>query len=115
MPPPGLQVLVDNDNVVRLNGAQVTNLTTGERQYLDAQAVVQFRVQDEDYEDVAGETWPVTMTYLANSQGNFIGVLAADVALEADTDYHFLATVEYGANAHGTWDIPLRVLTRDET
>ena len=103
---------VGNDLVVRLVGAQAVNLSTGVATYLTGAATVQFRIQTAAYVDVAGETWPQAMSYIAGSEGNFLGVVRNDVALQAGVAYRFIATVDAGPDQHGTWDIPLPVLTR---
>lgn len=102
-----------NDHAVTFSGAQTLSLTTGVRVYLTGAAVVTFRVQTVAGVDVAGASWPLTMTYISGSQGDFIGVLPDAVALVAGTAYRFVATVDAGANQYGTWTIPLPVLARD--
>ena len=102
-----------NDNVVRLTGARAVSLATGVSTYLTGAASVTFRVQTETYVDVPGETWPLSMTYIAGSDGNFIGVLRNEVVLSVGAQYRFIGVVDAGNNQFGTWDIPLPVLRRD--
>jgi len=102
----------NNDHAVRLTGASALNLATGLASALTGTALVQFRVQDADYVDVVGETWPQTMMYIAGSLGDFIGVLRNEVVLQVGATYHFIATVDAGPDQYAEWDIPLPVLTR---
>ena len=108
-----MRAFIDNDHVVRFSGAKTTRLDTGEDVFLDAGAVVQFRIQTTDHVDVAGETWPQTMSYIAGSEGDFIGVLRRSVVIETDTTYLFIGTADYGVDSHAHWEDPLLVITRD--
>lgn len=108
-----MDAFVANDNTVRLTGARTTRLDTGEDVYLDAGATVTFRVQSMSYVDVTGETWPVTMSYIAGSQGDFIGVLRDTVVLDAGLEYRFVGQVDNGVDQHGSWDIPLHARNRE--
>jgi hypothetical protein len=103
---------IANDHVVRLTGARAISLATGLVTYLTAGATVNFRIQTSAYVDVAGETWPQTMTYIAASNGDFLGVLRNEVALVAGQLYRFIGTVQGGTDQSGIWDIPLQVRTR---
>lgn len=107
-----LYAYTGNDHIVRFSGGQTVVLTTGEAIALDAAATVQFSIQTVEYEDILGETWPVTMQYLSGSPGNYIGVLRDSVQLEAGRSYRFIATVSNGVDAQAVWDIPLHVLDR---
>jgi hypothetical protein len=107
-----MNAYVGSDNVIRLTNARAISLATGLATALTAGAAVTFRVQTEAYVDVPGETWPQTMTYIAGSTGDFLGVLRNEVALAAGATYRLIGTVTGGTDQYGTWDIPLRVLTR---
>lgn len=101
-----------SDHVVRLTGASTTVMTTGETTYLNAGATVTFRVQTLEHVDVDGEAWPVQMTYIEGSDGDFIGVLRDTVDLDDQVEYRFLGTVENGLDQRGTWELPLLVVRR---
>lgn len=107
---------VDNDTVVHLTGAATLNVTSGEATPLDAAAIVTFRVQTLDYVDVAWPTgtWPVTMQYVAGSEGHFIGLLSREVVLEPGVLYWFIGTADNGLDQDAAWELPLRAQTRDE-
>lgn len=103
---------VDNDNVVRLDGATAVNLSTGLHTYLDGTATVRFTITDLSNVPVPGETWPVPMTYIAASQGNFIGVVRRTVQLVANQDYKFIGEVTFGLDQYGKWTQPLAATER---
>jgi hypothetical protein len=105
---------VDSDNAVWLRGASTINLTTGERAFLAGSASVTFRVQTADHVDVPGATWPATMQYIAESQGDFLGVLSDTLTWAPDQTYRLIATVEAGPDQKRTWDMPLRTLVSQE-
>ena len=46
-------------------------------------AVVTARVQDQDGSDVTGETWPVTMSYIAASDGEYDVTVTSALSLDA--------------------------------
>ena len=96
--------LVDiaTDHLIRLTGASTVSLETGERVYLDAGATVEFRLQTPDFIDVTGETWPQPMHYIANSAGDFLGVLRDTVALVPLQTYRLVTTIDNGVDQHAT-------------
>ena len=77
-------VLVNNDNVVELNGLR--NPVTGE--FLNA-ATVDITITDPDGVEVTGETWPLTIPYVAASNGIYRVIL--------DKVIDFIAGVRYTA------------------
>jgi hypothetical protein len=104
---------VSNDNVVRLSGASAILVSTGATTFLTSGATVTFRLQTLDLVDVAGETWPVTMSYIAGSDGDFIGVLRESVSLTPDQEYYFVGVVDNGADQRGSWRLLLRAQRRE--
>lgn len=107
-----MNAYVGNDNVVRLTNARAISLATGLATTLTAGATVTFRVQTAAYVDVAGDTWPQAMTYIAGSDGDFLGVLRNEVVLVPGTRYRFIGTALGGTDQFGYWDLALDALTR---
>ena len=103
---------VGSDNVVHFDGGSSVNLATGERVYLNAAATVSFTVQTAGYVNVPGQNWPAPMVWITGSQGDFLGILQNEVELEPEVEYRLIATVDFGANQHGEWDIPLHARAR---
>jgi len=108
--------IVGGDNQVTFAAGSTISQETGEPVFLDAGASVTFRVQDEAGVDLAGETWPQTARYIANSQGLFLAVLRDTVALEPHVECWFVAEVDYGPDARRPWRIRMHPLPgEDET
>lgn len=101
-----------NDHAVRFSNGRTISLTTGEVADVPADAVVQFRIQTAAYVDVGGETWPITMSHITGSHGNFIGVLRKEVEIESGVQYRFIGTVDAGDDQEAYVDIPLDVVGR---
>lgn len=109
-----MEAYVSSDNTLWLRGAQTTNLLTGERSFLNASASVTFRVQTADHVDLPDYTWPESMQYIADSPGDFLGVLRDDIPWSADQTYRLVAIVDAGNNQRRTWDMPLRVIVSQD-
>lgn len=75
------KLYVDNDNNVRLDG--LINPANGE---FVNDAVVELTLLDAAGDEVAGQAWPLTLSYIAASDGNYEGVVESTVvAEEGDT------------------------------
>jgi len=98
-----------NDNLLTLVGLQ--NEVTAA--YMNA-ATVTVTVVDSADAEIAGETWPLTMDYVATSDGNYratltdtlAALLAAGVALTAQI------TADGGAGLNGYWELPILTAAR---
>lgn len=109
-----MNVYVGSDNAVWLRGASSINLATGVRHFLDGTATVTFRVQTPDYVDLPGYVWPEPMSYIAGSQGDFLGVLRDSIPWVAEQTYRLIAIAEAGPDQKRTWDLPLRTMVSQE-
>ena len=101
-----------NDNLLRGTQLRTVNLTTGLAEYLTGAASVTVTVQDADAVPVAGQVWPVTLTYVAGSQGDFLGVLRNALAWMPGSVWYAAITVDAGADQHGEFTLDLQVLKR---
>lgn len=82
---------VDNDNVVTLD-----ELTDEAGDYVN-DATVEATLFDLDGDEVTGVTWPITLSYVAASDGLYRGV-AGDVAAVADgAEYDVRVDVDDGS------------------
>lgn len=100
-----MQVLFPgNDLTLRVNG--VRDEVTSD--YLNA-ATVTAVVKKTNGEEVAGQTWPLTLDYVAASNGNYIGNLEAGNTIVKGRTYKVEVTAQYGGFA-GFWseDVPAR-------
>ena len=109
-----MNAYVNSDNAVWFTGAATVSLQTGVRSFLDGTASVTFRVQTADHVDVPGYVWPEAMSYIAGSQGTFLGVLRDTIPWVADQTYRLVATVDAGADQRRVWDMTLRVQVSQE-
>lgn len=105
-------VYVPGPNIIRYTEGYTLNLQTGEPHYLDAAAVVEFRVQTPGYADVPGQVWPGLMTWITGSTGDFLGIILESVAMQPGLEYRLMVRVNNGINQVGTWDIPLHARSR---
>lgn len=103
-----LTLYLGNDNVLTLVGLQ-NDISAA---YLNA-ATVTVTLVDSDGTEISGETWPLTMTYVATSDGNYratlpdtlTGLTAAD-ALTAKV------SADGGAGLQGYWEVPVLAAVR---
>lgn len=75
-------------------------------------ATVTVTVKDAADVSVAGASWPLTMAYLAASNGNYRAILADTLSLVAKTKYYAHIAANGGANRIGSWMFEFKPLTR---
>ena len=96
------EILYDeNDHVVEIRGLE--NETTGEN--LNA-ATVSCTLKDADGNNVTGQSWPTTMTYVTDSAGVYRATLAYGLALTPGGRYTLDLDVNAGAGLRGHWEVP---------
>lgn len=103
-----LTLYIDNDNVLSLVGLQ----NSVSAAYLNA-ATVTVTLVDSDDAEIAGETWPLSMAYVAASDGNYRATLP-DALTGLTTEDAITAQIEAdsGVGLQGSWKIPLVAKTR---
>lgn len=99
---------ISNDNVLTLVGLK--NSVSGA--YLNA-ATVTVTLMDSEGFEVAGEAWPVTMSYVASSDGNYRATLTKDITGLSNADA-LVANIEAdaGVGLFSSWSVPLTAKTR---
>lgn len=75
-------------------------------------AAVSVTVTDIDDVNIAGASWPLTMAYVAASQGNYRAILSDTLPLVAKTSYVAHITADGGADRVGSWRFSFKPLTR---
>lgn len=75
-------------------------------------ATVTFTVKDKQGHELAGETWPQTMTYVVGSNGNYRGILSADLELIAKQHYTAIIEADGGGERIGHFEVPFKPLVR---
>lgn len=102
------QVIFDkNDNLLELVDLKDVVADT----FANAAAVTVTLVDDAGV-DVVGETWPLTMGYVAASNGLYRAVLKDTLTLVPDDLYTAKIDVNDGANKQAHWEFLVRAETR---
>ena len=78
-------------------------------------ATVRVTLLDEDDAEVVGETWPLTMAYIAASNGVYRATLKDTLTVTVNKVYTARVTANGGAGLQGQWDLPLVVKLRKFT
>lgn len=89
---------VESDNLITLTGLK--NEATGS--YVNS-ATVTATVKDLDGTQLAGQTWPTTMSYVSSSNGNYRGTLEDGASLVAGTMYVVEITADAGSDLIRKW------------
>ena len=94
-----LTLYLSNDNVLELTGLINTVTNT----YLNSATVTVTLVDNADVE-VSGETWPLTMTYVAASDGKYRATLTDSLSIIGGTRYTAKIAADSGAGLKGYWE-----------
>lgn len=99
-----------NTNIIQLTG--LTSETSGT--YLNS-ATVSVTVKDTTGTQVSGQTWPLSMTYVTLSNGNYTASLSSNIAFVANQKY--VAFIDADATSAGVekighWEMPFTAKTR---
>ena len=98
-----------NDNLLELDA--LTNQRTGA--YIN-NATVTVTLTDLDDTEVAGETWPLAMSYVAASDGKYRATLKDSLSLTEGQRYKATITADAGTDSKGVWVVKLLVRKRRE-
>jgi hypothetical protein len=91
-------IYITNDNVIELD--ELKNVVDGIYQN---SATVIVTLTDADGAEVAGETWPLAMSYVSGSNGTYRANLADTLTLTNGGRYDATVTADAGANGLATW------------
>lgn len=92
-----LSLYKDNDNLIVLDSLY----DQGAGAYIN-DATVTITLTDSADEEVSGQSWPLTLSYVSDSNGKYQGVVDADAALTAGARYLADITAERGT-LKGRW------------
>lgn len=108
------EILYDwNDNLIRLTGAYTIDQDTDQPVYLTSDATIGVTLIDLlTDDDIAGETWPVSLSYVAGSQGDFVGVLRDGITVSPGQALIARVTIDNGADQYGQIDVDVQVVSR---
>jgi hypothetical protein len=100
-------VFVANTNMLELLGLR----SEIEDEYID-DAAVSVTIKTKAGVEVSGVTWPLTMAYVAASDGDYRTILSEDLAFVAKADYIAYIEADGGAGRVGHWELPFKAQTR---
>lgn len=85
-------VFLDNTSSVLLKGLNASGSPIND-------ATVTVTLKDREDNLVTGESWPVTLTYVTDSEGDYKGAFSADVDVEKNKEYtaHIVAVAPDGS------------------
>lgn len=96
-----------NDMVVEVR--ELANEVTGEP---INDATVSCTLKDASGATVAGQSWPTTLAYVAESDGVYRSSLAYTISLSANARYSLHIDIDGGAGLRGHWEVPCLCRTR---
>lgn len=99
---------VGNDNVLEVAGMR--NELTGADMNT---AIVTAQLKDSAGTDVAGETWPKTMVYVAGSKGTYRVTLPYTLAVAPGARYVATIVADAGPGLRAEWQIECVARTRN--
>lgn len=91
-------LLVGNDQTIRVSGVQDSQ--SGD--YLN-DITVEVWLKERDGTPVPGETWPITLQYVADSNGDYLGNIEDGVELVANRKYLVEIRAEAPGDLVGFW------------
>lgn len=100
-------IYLSNDHLLEVRGLK--NIAADE--YID-DATVTVTLVDEEGAEVSGQSWPLTLSHVAGSDGIYRGTLTDSLSLTVDLEYTAQITASGGSNLAGYWEIPLRAAIR---
>ncbi len=101
----------ENDNLIELDELQDAT----DSSYENSATVTVTLYEADQTTEVTGETWPMTMGYVASSNGKYRGVLRDALSLNINRRYFAKVTADAGTDKKGVWWEPIRVVRRQST
>jgi hypothetical protein len=91
-------ILVGNDNLIEV--LDLKNVATGS--YIN-NATVTVTLKDAASVNVTGQSWPVTLNYVAASNGKYRATLVDTLPLVVDETYYATVVADAGDGLKATW------------
>ena len=105
------EIFVGNDNVIEVFGLSYQD-QAGDTVYLDGTDSVQVTLLDQQGGDVAGQVWPLAISYVAGSNGDFRQSLLKEIQLQPSQYYTARVEVDGGPGIRGEWVLKLKGVER---
>ncbi len=93
-----IELLIGNDNLIEFYGLK-NAVSDG---YISS-ADVSATLNDENGDQVVGQNWPVTLNYVADSDGHYRAILEESMALSPGHFYQLIVDV-VADGLHGHWE-----------
>jgi len=100
-------VYIENDNLIQLTGLQDAATSV----YVN-NATVTVTVTDRKGVNVSGQSWPLTLSYVASSNGNYEGTLEDGLVLSIGQKYEAKVVADAGSDKIATWYLDLMAQRR---
>ena len=91
---------IGNDNIIELSSLR--NVSTSPETYIN-DATVTVTIYDANGDEVSGETWPLSLSYVSGSSGKYTATLADTLSLSVNKRYRIKLTADGGAGLKGEW------------
>lgn len=102
-----VDVYIYNDNLIEVTG--LMNEESGE--YIN-DADVSVKIVTLVGAEVGGETWPLVLSYVADSDGNYRATLSDSIAFTRNSAYVAQVTADGGPGLKAYWEIQVKAVTR---
>lgn len=90
----------------------VDQLRDTDDQYINV-ATVEATVIDSAGNEVEGQTWPLSLSYVADSDGKYEGILDDAIEFTAGEEYTLIIDAVYGSSV-GHWELNVTAVIRDK-
>lgn len=101
------KIYVGNDHKLT-----VDQLRDTDGQYINL-ATVEATVTDSEGNEVEGQTWPLNLSYVEDSNGKYEGILDDAMELQADENYTLIIDVSDGSSV-GHWELEVMAVIRNK-
>ena len=96
------ELYIGNDNIVEVDSLR--NVSTSPISYIN-DATVTATLYDTSGDEVSGETWPITLSYVGSSNGKYTGTITDTVTsgLSPNKRYRLRIQANGGAGLQAEW------------
>lgn len=101
-------IYLDNTSTIKLTGLQ----SSVDNSYVNDATVTATLYESDEVTEVTGETWPITLSYIASSNGNYSGSFSADVNVTEFGTYKAVVTAVATDGSKFTQADTVKVLER---
>lgn len=98
-------LVLNSDNII-----EIPALTNGQTGEAVNNATVQLTLQDKSGDNIAGQTWPLAMNYVADSNGTYRAIATYTLTLTHRQKVKAKVIADAGVGAHREWEKYFTVL-----